>query len=51
MHLVLRCECAKQLSEQRGAVRLLSGGAFLSETALRCELLIIEWLKCMKEIP
>lgn len=52
MHLVLRCVCAKQLSEQRGAVCLLSGGAFLSEPRwlLDANYSFVEWLKCMKEI-
>ena len=31
MHLVLRCVCAIPLSEERAAVCLLSGGAFLPE--------------------
>lgn len=52
MHLVLRCLCAKQLLEQRGAVYLLSGGAFLSDPhwLLNVNGSFVEWLKCMKEI-
>lgn len=52
MHLVLRCLCAKQLLEQRGAVCLLSGGTFLSEPHWLLDVngLFVEWLKCMKEI-
>lgn len=52
MHLVLSGVCAKRLSEQRGAVCLLSGGAFLSEPHwfLDVNYSFVEWLKCMKEI-
>lgn len=43
---------AKELSEQRGAVCLLSGGAFLSEPCwlLDANYSFVEWLKCTKEI-